>query len=142
MSGDEADVEDQDLVEGVFQRLLAAPEPALPSTVDYAVQGGRRTLLRRRSAVGAAMTSLVAIAAITGVALLPSHRPADTAPGGAPVATTTSPSPSPMPTARQSATATPGAGASTLVPGDAGTASAANPATRTGATVSATPVSR
>jgi hypothetical protein len=52
MKGDEAKVDDQNLVEGVIKHLLAAREPALPSTVDNAVQGGRRTLRRRRNAVG------------------------------------------------------------------------------------------
>ncbi len=110
MSGDETRVDDQDLVEGVFKHLLAVREPALPSTVDHAVRGGRRTLRRRRSAAGAAVISLAAVTALATGALLEQH-PRIAVPSGSTPSSITTPSASPRASAAPSAQPSPTASA-------------------------------
>lgn len=68
--------QDQDLVDGVFRHVLADPEPVLPSTVDFAVLGGRRKVRRRRIAQGAGTAALVVVAVFGAGALLGQHRQA------------------------------------------------------------------
>jgi len=85
MIGDEAKVDEQ-IVEEFFKHLLTGPEPTLPSTVEHAVQGGRRTL-RRRNAAGATLVSLVVAAALASSALLGPHSQTVAPPGGTPSST-------------------------------------------------------
>jgi len=103
---DKDQYKDQVLVDGVFRHVLADPEPVLPSTVDFAVLGGRRKVRRRRIALGAGTAALVVVAVFGAGALLGQHGQAAATTGVSRTRTAT-PSATRSPSAAASPSATP-----------------------------------
>ena len=120
---DEADMDDHELAGAVFQHLLAEAEPRLPSVVDQALHGGRRTVRRRRMATGVGILSLAAVIATSGFALA-GHGRTEVTPGG-----TTSGTPSASPS-------TPASGPPQFVTPSPAPGTAAATATPTAPTIS------